>query len=183
VDDAFQEFEAGDDLTPVVRPPRPRGKDLWPLTVELVPKSSWGNNLRARMSRAEWDRVKKNEAKRAGGVCEICGGTGYEQGYHWAVECHEVWDYNDRTGVQSLVRLISICPRCHKTKHFGLAEILGDREHVIQHLMEVNEWSRPDAERHVRQAFRLWEERSQRVWVLDLRWMKEHYGITFGVPL
>ena len=46
------------------------------LTIELVPKGQWGTNLRSRLPKAEWDRLRKAQYQAAGYVCEICGGEG-----------------------------------------------------------------------------------------------------------
>jgi hypothetical protein len=35
----------------------------------------------------------------------------------WAVECHDVYDYDDICYIQRWVRLIAPCPVCHECKH------------------------------------------------------------------
>ena len=63
------------------------------LTIELVPQSSWGNNLRseANLSKGQWDKLRKESYRKANYKCEICG----EKGPKWPVECHEIWHYDD----------------------------------------------------------------------------------------
>ncbi len=81
------------------------------LTVELVPKTSWYNNIRALVDELDWDRIRRQVYRQADYRCEICGGRGPEH----PVECHEVWRYDDRTHVQMLVRMIALCPACSPT--------------------------------------------------------------------
>jgi len=144
-----------------------------PLTIELVPKTAWFENLRSRMTTLEWDRVRKNSYKLANYQCEICGGKGIDQGFNWPVECHEVWEYDDASHIQKLVRLIALCPRCHQVKHFGLTQMRGNRRQAIEHLEAVNNWRRDQAENHVVEAFALWEKRSKHPWTLDLSVLNE----------
>jgi hypothetical protein len=90
---------------PVVLPPAG-------LTVELVSKTSWYNNVRALVDERGCDRIRRQVYRQADHRCEICGGRGPEH----PVECHEVWRYDDRTRVQLLVRMIALCPACHQVK-------------------------------------------------------------------
>ena len=138
------------------------------LTVELVPSTSWGDNLRSRLSKKDWDTLRKLQYERANHRCEICGGVGWKQGYKWPVECHEVWEYDDANGIQRLARLIALCPFCHKAKHLGRAEVMGEMKLVLAHLMAVNEWTREETLAHTGAAFTLWKERSKRAWTLDI---------------
>jgi len=58
------------------------------LTIELVPKTSWCDNVRARVSKERWDELRTDCYKKAHNKCEICGSTGFKQGYEHAVQCH-----------------------------------------------------------------------------------------------
>lgn len=145
--------------------PKPGGL----LTVELVPSSSWGDNLRSRLKQSAWDRLRRASYKAAGHRCEICGGKGRRH----PVECHEVWVYNDTTHVQTLERLISLCPSCHEVKHLGLAELRGRQDIALRHLAKVNGWTPTEALRHVTEAFEVWQRRSRHTWTLDLSWLAE----------
>lgn len=145
-----------------------------PLKVELVPATSWGDNLRSRMTKAQWDRIRKNQYRLANHQCELCGQKGTQQGYNWPVECHEVWEYDDIRHTQKLVRLIALCPLCHQVKHFGLTQLRGNRRRAIEHLEWVNGWRRDQAENHVVEAFKVWQRRSQHGWGLDVSYLAEH---------
>lgn len=143
------------------------------LLIELVPSTSWGDNLRSRLPRETWDRLRKETYQRAGHVCEICGGTGLDQGSEWPVECHEIWEYNDETQVQKLTGLIALCPICHKVKHASRTISLERWGHirVHQHLKTVNGWTDNEASQHIDEAFRIWGARSQKPWTLDITWL------------
>jgi hypothetical protein len=91
------------------------------------------------------------------------------------VECHEVWAYDDVDHVQSLVRVIAICPRCHLVKHIGHAQIEGKLDEAVAHMRKVNGWTSDQAKTHIREAFNKWQERSKYPWTLILD-VLEVYG-------
>ena len=137
--------------------------------VELVPRSTWGWNLRSELTRTQWDRLRKATYARAGNRCEVCGGKGRKH----PVECHERWEYDDEKHVQKLVGLEALCPPCHKTKHFGFAVQVGLAHVSRAHLMKVNDWSGDTADDHISQSFDQWRKRSNVTWTLDLTWLKD----------
>jgi hypothetical protein len=165
VSDSFTQFGFNDD-TPEVAKPQPS----YHLTIELVPASSWGANLRSVLPKRDWDILRKKTYRLAGHRCEICGGKGSRH----PVECHEVWDYDDEALVQTLVRLIALCPSCHEVKHFGLAEKRGKGPRAFGHMMRVNGWRQDQAQGHLYQAFDKWQARSRHEWTLDLTWLIEN---------
>ena len=142
------------------------------LTLELVPSSSWLNNVRAVVSKKQWDYIKSQVFSKAYDTCEICGGVGPTH----PVECHEVWSYDSKTSIQKLDRMIALCPNCHMVKHFGFAQIQGKGTQALRHLMKVNELTRKKAEQYVEQSFKVWKERSAQDWTLDISILSE-YGI------
>jgi hypothetical protein len=140
------------------------------LAVELVPKTSWYNNVRALVDEHGWDRIRRQVYRQAGYRCEICGGRGPEH----PVECHEVWRYDDRTRVQLLVRMIALCPDCHQVKHIGLANVRGNGAKARAHLARVNGWALEQADTFIGEAFRVWAQRSQGPWTLDLEGLRPY---------
>lgn len=134
-----------------------------PLTVELVPSTSWYANVRSHLPVEQWDLVRRAVYRRARYRCEVCGG----RGEHHPVECHEVWDYDDERRVQRLKRLVALCPACHQVKHLGLASVNGRYDEALEHLAGVNKWTLEDARRHADAAFAQWNERSEHEWTLD----------------
>ena len=166
----FKDFSFDDD-TELEQPHQTQ-----PLYIELVPRTSWGDNLRTRMKKAEWDRLRKAQARWAGWRCEVCGESGKTQGFDWHVECHEVWDYDDRTQIQRLERLISLCPLCHKVKHYGRTFSVDGPEAAraaMDRLARLNGWSLSQVGVHIEDAFDQWENRSQQTWTLDLSYLDE----------
>jgi hypothetical protein len=142
------------------------------LSVELVPSNQWGSNLRSVLSRGQWDRLRKASYERAGNVCEICGQTGFQQGRNRAVECHEIWSYDDENRIQKLEGVISLCPRCHQVKHLGRSLKVGAGRVALAHLMEVNGWTPERTAEYVESVFVLHEVRSVGPsWTLDLAWL------------
>lgn len=140
------------------------------LTAELVPKTSWYFNVRSNVSRSEWDKIRRFVYKKAGNICEICGGIGNNH----PVECHEIWEYNEKTHVQRLAGMIALCPNCHSVKHLGRAKIVGIYEKAFKHLMRVNKWDKHTTEQYVKDIFTQWENRSKYQWKLDLNELKNY---------
>ena len=140
-------------------------KDI--LTIELVPRTSWFNNVRSNVDPKIWEKLKKVTARKAKYRCQICGGCGDE----WPVECHEIWDYDDATHIQKLLGLIALCPDCHKVKHLGHTSIIGDLSGSVQHLAAVNNWSLSEAENYISEQFKIWSERSKHEWTLDINFL------------
>jgi hypothetical protein len=147
-------------------------KKTLPLTLDLVPSTSWFNNVRAVLTKKQWDTVRFKVFAKAYDTCEICGGIGPKH----PVECHEIWEYDDSELIQKLVGMISLCPDCHMVKHMGLAQIKGNGEKAMKHFMKVNKVKRAEADKFVFDAFVQWAKRSKRKWTLDISLLKD-YGI------
>lgn len=142
------------------------------LTVELVPSTCWFSNLRSELSKQEWDWLRSAVYERSGNRCEICSGRGTQH----PVECHEVWEYDDKKYVQRLAGLIALCPACHEAKHMGYASSIGRAGQARAHLARVNGWSMDDVELYLETQFEQWSRRSQHEWSLDLSWLSR-FGI------
>lgn len=137
------------------------------LTIELVPQSCFFSNVRSTVSRRDWDTLRYECYDLAGHRCEICGSRGKK----YAVECHEIWEYDDKNHVQKLVRLIALCPMCHRCKHWGLSRIKGLEEDCYNHFCIVNQVSYNEASHIVFDAFEVWENRSFSAWKADLTFL------------
>jgi|SRR5579885_955139 hypothetical protein len=142
------------------------------LTIELVPSSSWFNNVRAVLTRKQWDVLRKQVYSEAWDTCQICGGVGPKH----PVECHEIWQYDDKKYIQKLIGMIALCPDCHMVKHIGLAQLQNKGEKALKHLMKVNKLSKKEAEKYIADSFIKWAERSSKSWKLDIS-ILESYGI------
>ena len=141
------------------------------LTIELVPHGVWHNNVRSAVSEEKWNQIRNLSYKLANHKCEICGDTGKNQGYGHNVECHEIWDYNEKTNLQKLVGFISLCPLCHKTKHIGLAEINGELDIVYKQLMKVNGMTDIEVEDYIEEEYNVWRRRNKLAWYTDISYV------------
>lgn len=145
---------------------------LIPLTIELVPKTCWYENVRSEVPRWKWEVLKKRCFRNAEYKCEVCGGTGY----NWPVECHEIWEYDDKSRTQILRGLVALCPPCHQVKHIGLAGIQGKYDEALEHLSSVNEWDYHTTAMYADEAFDTWRERNKHEWELDITWLENKHG-------
>lgn len=142
------------------------------LSIELVPSSSWFNNVRAVLTQAQWDVLRKQVYSEAWDMCQVCGGVDSKH----PVECHEIWNYDDKNLIQKLEGMIALCPNCHMVKHIGLAQIQNKGVKALKHLMKINGLKKKEAEQYIAEAFAVWEKRSRKSWTLDISYL-ERYGI------
>ena len=147
------------------------------LGVELVPATCWYSNVRSLLPTKEWDRLRKLSYAHADYKCEICGGSGLEQGYKHPLECHEIWHYNDKTHVQRLDGLVSLCPYCHMCKHIGRANAMGNQPIAFAHMEKVNEWNHKMVVNHVATQFAIFQERSKHDWTIDLSILSNKFEV------
>lgn len=138
------------------------------LTIELVPKTCWYSNLAGQLPKHDWDKIRKLVYYHSEYRCEICGGVGDK----WPVECHELWDYDDQSHVQTLKGFLCLCPACHEVKHYGRAYYQGNKDRVFDHFRTVNLISKEHANIIIRNAFEDWQERSAYEWDLDIEIIK-----------
>lgn len=136
------------------------------LTIELVPATSWYNNIRNAISKSAWNTIRKKVYAEYAYKCGICNTSG-------VIHCHEKWEYDDKKYVQKLIGFIALCPLCHWVKHIGLAGIRArerklDFEQIIQHFMKVNSCDRKTFEEHRDDAFTKWQERSKHLWKVEI---------------
>lgn len=143
------------------------------LSVELVPKTCHFSNVRTTLSKKDWDKIRFICYDNADHKCEICGQTGLEQGYPHKVECHEIWQYNDKKYVQKLVGLIALCPLCHQVKHIGRANAMGLQAQAFNQLEIVNQWTHKEVVEHLAESFNTYRERSQHEWALDITLLRK----------
>jgi hypothetical protein len=136
------------------------------LYVDLIPVSSWYNNVRSAVSQEDWRRISQMVRYRAGWRCEVCDlGLSRDRDL---LDAHERWNFDPHTRVQRLVRLISLCAVCHTATHFGFASLTGEAEAALRHLQRVNDWTPHQARRHVETARARARRLSRTTWTLDL---------------
>ncbi len=156
--------EAQDDLARIPAFARPL------LSIEPVPFSSRFSSVRSHLAHVDFNRLKKSIFVRAGYRCEICSATGFDQGHHHPVECHEVFEFDDAKGTQKMTKLMSLCPRCHAVKNIELTRAKSDAafDTALELLASVNGWNKSQALTYYRHSVHVWNERSKRSWVLNL---------------
>jgi len=141
--------------------------DKLKLKIELVPSTSWYDNLRKCISQQDWDRIRKRVYANAGYKCEICGEK-------TRLHCHEKWSYDDQKRIQKLEGFEALCINCHMIKHAGFSMHTKEgrsrfnRDKLINHFCKVNNCDRDYFLRHEEEAFKIWRERSQYQWRVDL---------------
>lgn len=150
------------------------------LAVEMIPEPLWQINARRVLTQGEWDTMRRHAYKKAEYHCEVCGGRGHLH----PVEAHEVWRYDDELHVQTLERLVALCPDCHTAVHYGRAEVVGKALDAQRQLKAVNGWSEPQLQEHLEQAWDTWQERSRYPnWEVDFTWLVETYrDLTGKIP-
>lgn len=144
------------------------------LTIELVPETSFFNNVRSAVTTSEWNVIKKKCYKKAGYKCEICGDIGINQGKKYPVECHEIWEYDDKSNIQKLKGFIALCPQCHQVKHAGFARINDKESEVIKQLMKINKMTYNMADNYIIESFKIWEKRSEKQWKVDITYLDSY---------
>lgn len=141
------------------------------LTIELVPASSWNNNLRSLLKPEMWIKLRNKVYSKHKFRCAICDSSTNR------LHAHEVWKYDDKNHIQKLADIIALCPKCHAIKHIGFAGIKAseekvDYENLIRHFMKVNKCDRSVFEINLSEAYKKFEERSKYEWQLELSKLK-----------
>jgi len=147
------------------------------LTIDLVPKGCWGQNLWSMLPTPIWDSIRKECYHKAGGRCEVCSAEGVQ------LQCHEVWHYHSIDRVQKLIGLLCLCPKCHQVKHIGRS-VRRAREgelkwaDLVSHFCTVNNCDYEDLVGHYEGAIDLMEVRDRIPdWKLDLTYFKERLSL------
>jgi hypothetical protein len=133
------------------------------LCIEVVPKTLWGKNLHRDLDRAEWDRVRRSIYKKYDYACSVCGRR------DTTMHAHEVWSYDDKAHVQTLVGIICLCSLCDRVKHIGLTEVLAKEgkvnwKVVVDHYCAVNKCDEDTFNLDRRAALRVHSIRSRFEW-------------------
>lgn len=103
------------------------------ISFEMVPKQQASRNVRSYLeyvtgSFEKWAFIRNNEEQKAECKCIVCGGNSKDIGKSFFTECHEVWQYDNKTKNQKLLKLEALCTLCHKIKH------------IDQHITEKDEF-------------------------------------------
>ena len=133
------------------------------LEIELIPSSTWGKNARSFLSKYQWDKIRKAAYARAGYKCKICKG-----GKKGSLDLHEVWEYDLKTKIQKLKKLIVLCKKCHECKHYGRTYSMYREEYAKKHLIKVNRLPKKKIEEYISEKFVEYNERNLYEWEVDM---------------
>ena len=150
----------------------------------MVPQPLWNTNLRYLLTPKKWQEIRKHELKRVTDTeyryrCEIC--TRPKD----SLDCHEIWDYNEETHIQTLNGLIMLCKQCHLIKHIGFSTGLAmegkcNFDGLIKHFCHINKLTPADFYEHYLEEFSKWERRSKHTdWKQDLKYIIESHIVLF----
>jgi DNA polymerase III subunit epsilon len=156
------------------------------LNVELVPELAWGRNVRAVVGAATWEALRwylGARRSRPGSLAVPFPDAPYRtelrcfycQTIQEALDLHEEWYYDDAKRTQHLITLKPICSGCHLSKHLGHAQIIGRGEEAINHLAQVNGWSKRQARQHTTSAFAQWRSRKDTTYTLDVSALERYH--------
>ena len=170
-----------------------------------IPYRASGQNLWSFFDKDTWRRVRSASTASSGQRCMVCGGRGGfisdkvlgpEERRH-GVDCHEVWDWevpdpSTGIGIQSLKKLLVVCPSCHACFHKGYfvhrgRDVgLGDEvaEHVDRRRMLINRMDE-DALRASLEASKEALQRAQGIdqWIVDLEHVSRQQFMTDHLPI
>lgn len=138
-----------------------------PLMPEMLPPTTWEENIRLQIPPDRWDALRKHCYAAAGHRCEICGARGKPH-----IECHEKWGFDDVWHVQKLEGLLGLCPLCHKAHHLGYARRLGMHDAVLAHIKAINRWDDHQLKVAMDWCQAELERRSPFAWTVDLSWLQ-----------
>ena len=125
------------------------------LTIDLVPQSAWGSNLRTMLGKTKWDALRNQAYERANHQCTICERKTDK------LDAHEVWDYDIPSKTQTLTDIIALCKSCHFVKHIRQAKRIGVDKHAREHFMRVNNCGLDVFVQHFMEAETLFNERGK----------------------
>ena len=135
---------------------------------ELVPDGCWGYNLRAILSKEQWEFVRKDAILRSENKCSACGKPIKR------FEAHEKWDYDVKNGIVKLVDVVALCSDCHKTVHIGRTQLVGNFDKACEHYQKVNGCSYAQMRKDLGEANALHQKRNAvSEWKLDITWLKK----------
>lgn len=125
------------------------------LTIEMLPKGAWENDLSRTLSKKDWDTLREFCYKKANNTCQICGEKTSD------LNAHEVWEFNEKNKTQTLKNIIAICNNCHGVKHFKNSVRLGYGDLAKFHFMQVNQCSEMDFAECLNQALFDYKQRNK----------------------
>ncbi len=140
------------------------------LTPELVPGPLWGRSAYRMLGRrAKWTKeIRPDALKKANNRCEVCGSNSER------LICHDKWQYDDKRLIATLIGFEIHCSKCDLVTHIGhSANFVSESADEIllsalNHLCKVNNCAPEAAQTAILDAFKKWEKRSKKSWVVQV---------------
>jgi len=130
-----------------------------PIMPELVPAPLWGRSASQMLKgKAAWKTIRQDALSESKDACKKCGGTNGQ------LSCHDIWKYDDKRGIATLIGFEIHCSPCDSVAHAGRAIKMGYGEMMIGHLCMLNGWEPDHAFAVLQEAMDIWERRSQKKW-------------------
>ena len=129
--------------------------DNFKLTIDLLPKGAWNNDLSKTLSTKDWDILRKLCYEKSNHKCQICGERTDD------LDAHEVWQFDEKNKTQTLKDIIGVCSKCHGVIHFRNSVRLGYGELAKKHFLKVNQCSEMEFASHLNKALIEYEQRNK----------------------
>jgi hypothetical protein len=115
------------------------------------------------LGRTAWKQIRQDVLSAAKNTCEICG---HEPNIYYGdpLNCHEVWHYDDRRAVATLIRLRMQCGACDNAVHVGRAMTYGVGDRAFAQLQKVNGIAVAEVEQLGVAALAQWQRRNPKAW-------------------
>jgi len=130
------------------------------LTIEPIPATSRSASLAKLLPRSQWNRIRRSIYYKAQYRCHVCGRGG-------RLHCHEVWQYNGRTGYQHLRGFQALCQDCHQDKHIFFVRDHRLMASALRHLAAVNKLTLTEAQQQLAAARRRQIALNQLPWIVN----------------
>ena len=129
--------------------------DNFKLTIDLLPKGAWNNDLSKTLSQKDWNILREFCYKKANHKCQICGERTDD------LDAHEVWQFDEKNKTQTLKDIIGVCSKCHGVIHFRNSVRLGYGELAKKHFLKVNQCSEMEFASHLHKALIEYDQRNK----------------------
>lgn len=139
------------------------------LKLHLIPGSAFCNNIRNDMG-DRWKELSRYVRNWYHRTCQYCGWQ--EQPYaRQYTQLHEIWEWDEETRTQRLAGFECLCPTCHAVHHWGFSQISGkDMDALLKHACWVNQCTEEEFKKHLVEAKKEWDRRS------EIKWDNVDYG-------
>lgn len=137
------------------------------ININLIPSNMWFLNLRKLLSETQWTKLSNEIRSAQNWTCQACRISIKQLKSTKWFDCHEMWNFNDKTQEVELQCLVCLCKKCHTTTHFGYAQVKQKSESSFKHLCKVNHWDSESAALYIEACFEQWSKRSNKKWELN----------------